>query len=181
MNIFVIYTGFIQLILSLLLSVIIMFSTFKFFHFTTKNIDDISELKNNNYSVALYNASVLFSVAWVVKSSVSSAISTITILLRNPNMTFADLLQTTGITILQILVAMFIAYAGVYFGIKLFINLTKNIDEFKEIKKNNISIAIIVSVIIIIIAIFIEPSVKNIVQGLVPYPDVLRNPISVVS
>jgi uncharacterized membrane protein YjfL (UPF0719 family) len=153
-----------------------MFLTFKFFHFTTKKIDDIKELKSNNYSVALYNASVLFSVAWVVKSSVSGAISTITLLLRNPNMVISDILKTTGIISLQIIVAVIIAFVGVYFGLQLFVSLTKNIDEFSEIKKNNISIAIIVSVIVIIIAIFIEPSVKNIVQGLIPYPSVLTNP-----
>lgn len=176
MNMFVIVIGFIELILSLLLCVFILFITFKFLHFINKKIDDIKELKNNNYSVALYNASILFSVTWVAKSSIRSAVSSLTLLLRNPNAIFSDVLKTAGVISLQIIISLSIAFAGVYFGMLLFTKLTKNIDEFTLIKNNNIAIAIIVSTIIIIIALFIEPSVKTIVQGLIPYPSIIGNP-----
>lgn len=176
MNIFVIVIGLIELILSLLLCVFILFLTFKFFHFINKKIDDIKEIKNNNYSVALYNASILFSVTWVAKSSIRGAISSLSLLLRDPNAVFTDVLKTGVVISIQIVISVIIAFAGVYIGLLLFTKLTKNIDEFTLIKNNNVSIAIIISTIIIIIALFIEPSVKTIVQGLVPYPSIIGNP-----
>lgn len=176
MNMFVVVVGLIELTLSLLLSVLILFLTFKFFHFITKKIDDIKELKSNNYSVALYNASILFAVAWVAKSSINGAISSITLLIRNPTTNITDILKTSGIVSLQIVVSVIIAFSGIYISLRMFMALTKNIDEFKEIKNNNVSIAIILSAIVIIVALFIEPSVKNIIQGLVPYPKLIINP-----
>lgn len=176
MNIFVIIIGFFNLILALLVGITTMFFTFKFLHLITRKIDDISELKSNNYSVAIYNASILFSVAWVVKGSLSGAVSSITLLMNTPNILLSDIFKTFGIMLAQITTSGIIAFSGVYVGIKVFTTLTTKIDEFSEIQKNNVSIAIIVSTIIIIISLFISPSVKTIVEGLVPYPSIITNP-----
>ena len=177
MNIFVIITGILELALSLLLSVSIMYLTFKFLHFINKKIDDLTELKSNNYSVALYNASILFSVAWIAKTSVNGAITSLTMLLRNPSITIYSILQTIGVISLQIIISVLIAFFTVYIGLIIFTKLTKHINEFELIKSNNISIAIIISTIVVIVALFVEPSVKTIIQGLIPYPSVFGNPV----
>jgi len=52
--------------------------------------------------------------------------------------------------------------------------MTKNIDEFKELKNNNISIAIIMSIIVISICIMVKPSLYSILESFVPYPDMPR-------
>ncbi len=176
MNFFVIVIGLSNLLVSLIVSIGTIYFTFRFLHFITRDIDDIKELKNNNYSVAIYNASILFSVALVVKSSIQGAVSAITLLLSKTDYIIWDFLKTFGVMVAQILLSGIIAFFGVFIGIQVFTSLTRSIDEFKEVKKNNISIAIIVSVIIVIIAIFISPAVKTIVEGLVPYPSIIKNP-----
>jgi len=176
-NLFVIVIGFLELILSILVSVFTIFITFKVFHVITKKIDDISELKKNNYSVALYNSAILFSVAWVVRSSVNSAISALTVVFTNPDSNHIAILKVMGIMSVQIILSAVIAFFGVYIAISIFMFLTKQIDEFTEIKNNNLAVAIIIATIVIIVALFIEPSVKTIVDGLVPYPAILSNPV----
>ena len=55
-------------------------------------------------------------------------------------------------------------------SIKLFTYMTKRIDEFQEIKKNNIAIAIITATIIISISIMVKESLYLLIETFVPYP-----------
>jgi uncharacterized membrane protein YjfL (UPF0719 family) len=49
--------------------------------------------------------------------------------------------------------------------------MTKTIDEFEEIKKDNIAVAIIVGVIIIAVSIMLKDSLYFLLETFVPYPD----------
>ena len=48
--------------------------------------------------------------------------------------------------------------------------MTKEIDEFKEIKNNNIAVSIITSVIMISISLMIKDSLYLILDSIIPYP-----------
>ena len=50
--------------------------------------------------------------------------------------------------------------------------MTKDIDEFKEIKDNNIAVALITSIIVISISIMIKSSLYLMLESFVPYPDI---------
>ena len=59
--------------------------------------------------------------------------------------------------------------ASVFF---LFSILTTGIHEFKEIKNNNISVAILVVAILISITIIVKDSIALLISSLIPYPEV---------
>jgi uncharacterized membrane protein YjfL (UPF0719 family) len=50
--------------------------------------------------------------------------------------------------------------------------LTKDLDELKEIKANNIAVSIYLSVIIIAIAMILEPGIRTVLDALIPFPPV---------
>ena len=52
--------------------------------------------------------------------------------------------------------------------------MTKDIDEFKEIKNNNIAIAIITATLIISISLLLKESVYLLLESFVPYPEIPR-------
>lgn len=176
MNPFIIIIGVVEYILAILIGVGTLYITFKFLGLISRRIDDIKEIKENNISVALYNGSILFAVAWIIRPSISSAITSITLMLHQTDTSIAVSIQTILIIFTQILISGLLAFCGISIAILLFMKLTRNIDEFREIKANNIAMGIIVAVIIIIMALFIEPAIQTLVDGLTPYPEVLKNP-----
>ena len=54
----------------------------------------------------------------------------------------------------------------------LFSLLTRGVHEFKEIQKNNVSVAILVVAILISITIISKDSIALLISSLIPYPEV---------
>ena len=53
----------------------------------------------------------------------------------------------------------------------LFSILTRRIDEFREIKQNNVSISILVVAILLSITIIVKESIALLISALIPYPE----------
>ena len=60
----------------------------------------------------------------------------------------------------------------IFISIKLFTYMTKNINEFQEIKKNNLAVAILTATIIISISLLVKESLYLLLETFVPYPEV---------
>ena len=50
--------------------------------------------------------------------------------------------------------------------------MTTDINEFEEIKKNNIAVAILTATIIISISLLVKESLYLLLESFVPYPDI---------
>lgn len=57
-------------------------------------------------------------------------------------------------------------------GLRVFTALTKNIDEFEEIKNNNIAVAIFIAVILITLSLFIEEGLSRLLQVIIYQPGI---------
>jgi uncharacterized membrane protein YjfL (UPF0719 family) len=52
--------------------------------------------------------------------------------------------------------------------------MTKSINEFEEISKNNIAVSILTATIIISISLLVKDSLYLLLESFVPYPDIPR-------
>jgi uncharacterized membrane protein YjfL (UPF0719 family) len=172
MDLSLLLAGVIQLLLSLVIAIVFIYSGFRFFHKRIKSINEIEELKNNNIAVAILNASIILSLVIMVKNAIEPAITVFSMTLRNPNATFNSFLQMAGIMLVQIIVAGIIAYIAIYVAIHLYTHLTKDIDELAEIKNNNIAVSIVLGVVIISISLIMQQGIKSILDALIPFPSV---------
>jgi len=62
----------------------------------------------------------------------------------------------------------------IFLSVKLYTYMTREIDEFKEIKANNIAVAIIMATIIISVSVLIKESLYLMLETFVPYPEIRR-------
>jgi uncharacterized membrane protein YjfL (UPF0719 family) len=69
-----------------------------------------------------------------------------------------------------------IAFIAIYTALLIFIKLTKDLDELKEIKNNNTAVGILLGIIIVSMALLLEPGIDTILNSLIPYP-----PISLIN
>lgn len=70
--------------------------------------------------------------------------------------------------------AVFFGFIVNAIGIFLFTILTRNVNEWKEIRENNISVALITAVMIIVLTLAIKDGLGLIFESWVPYPTTPR-------
>ncbi len=157
----------IEIVLSILITVVIIFSTYKILKWLFFRKHD---LRGDNLAFTIFTSGIILSVGIIL----STILPSITNIIR---------LSTTQIEVVE--TATIVLYSGLYlligFIIAVLINasvfflfslLTTGVDEFKEIKNNNISVAILVVTILISITIILKDSIALLISSLVPYPEV---------
>jgi len=172
MNFTLLFIAIVQIALSLLLGIFIIYLASRIFQKFTKGIDDTEELKNNNIAVSVLNSSIVLSLIIVIRNSIDSAITVFSNTLRDPSAAFSDFIEMALVMLGQIILSSVIAFSAIYFGLQIFMKLTKDLDEMLEIKKNNISVSILMAVILISLALLLEPGIIALLDALIPFPSV---------
>jgi len=157
----------IEIVLSILITVVIIFITYKTLKWLFFRDHD---LRGDNLAFAIFTSGIVLSVGIIL----SEILPSITNIIR---------LATTQTAAIEMSTIAF--YSGLYlligFIAAVFINvavfflssiLTTGVDEFKEIKNNNIAVAILIVAILISITIILKDSIALLISSLIPYPEV---------
>ena len=172
MDLILFISGLLQILLSLFIGIIFIFSASRIFQRFTHGIKDIEELKKNNVAVAIINSALVVALIIIVMSSIETSITIFSNTLRNPEAEFLTYVKTALLMLGHIILAGIVALGAIYIGLYVFMRLTKDLDELKEIKENNIAVSIYLSVIIIALALLLEPGIRTILDALIPFPPV---------
>ncbi|GBD88983.1 hypothetical protein BMS3Abin03_02927 [bacterium BMS3Abin03] len=172
MNLILLITGLVQIVLSVIIGILFIYSASGIFQNLTRGINDIEELKNNNIAVAVLNGAIVLAIIIVVKNSIETAITIFSNTLRNPDAEVLTYVKTAVLMLGHIVLAGVIAFGAIYIALQFFMWLTKDLDELKEIKENNVAVSIFLSVIIVALALLLEPGVRIILDALIPFPPV---------
>ena len=172
MDLILFITGLLQILLSLFIGIIFIYSASKIFQRFTHGIKDVEELRNNNIAVAIINSALVIALIIIVMNSIETAITIFSNTLRNPEAVFMTYIKTALLMLGHIILAGIVALGSIYIGLYVFMYLTKDLDELKEIKENNIAVSIFLSVIIIALALLLEPGIRTILDALIPFPPV---------
>lgn len=158
--------GAIELLLSVLTGLFIFIISFKIFSLLTRDIDEIKELKKNNIAVAILTAVFILGIMLLVKSAIEPSLDTLKSVLNHDKIKFTIIL----IAILRIIfiytVSALLSFLVLWFSIRFFMILTKNIDEMKLIKNNNVSVALLIAALILSVTIVLNHPIKTILNSL---------------
>lgn len=163
------FYGILHLGLSLFLSIFALYFTFTII---TKYLRRKYEFSYDNIAFALFVGAIIFSAGYLLSSVTQPIMSTIRVLRSHHDATsniYMDSAKYIGLFL-------FIGASGAavinFVSVSLFMFLTKQINEFEELKKNNIAIGIITSIIIITVSLIAKDSLISIMEAFVPFPQV---------
>ena len=159
--------SFIEIVLSILITVIIIFITYKMLKWLFFRDHD---LRGDNLAFTIFTSGIILSMG-IILSEILPSITNI-IRLSTTQAETADMTSIALYSGLYLLIGFIMAViinASVFF---LFSILTTGIHEFKEIKNNNVSVAILVVAILISITIIVKDSIALLISSLIPYPEV---------
>jgi len=158
--------AFIEIILAITISILILFISYKVLErLFFKNLS----IRENNMAFAIFTAGIMLSTGAILGEIIPSITNIIRLSMTEEH---------------QISLSHIIQYSSLYLGIGflasvlvnlsvfiLFSALTHGINEFKDIQQNNISTAIVVTATLISITLVIKDSISLLISALVPYPE----------
>lgn len=160
--------GILQLIIAIILAVAALYISFNVLGKITKGIDEEKEIAKGNTAVGIIVASVFIAIGVVVQSGVTGISDGLKIAV--PLIVQGDLMAAIlpiFMSILQLVLGIALAIGAIYLALNVLDKLTKGIDEFEELKKGNVAVALVMAGVIITVAIIIQSGVAGITRALV--------------
>ena len=169
MNTELFYYSLVEIGISIVIGVSLLYFTYRVINKLVKKKFDIS---SDNISFSIFTSSILFSVAYLISGIKSPILNSLKMLSNNPEYDgslIIDGFKYSGLFLTVIIITISLV---IFISVKLFTYMTKNINEFQEIKKNNLAVAILTATIIISISLLVKESLYLLLETFVPYPEV---------
>jgi len=158
--------GLLQLLISIIFSVVALYIGFAVLSKITKDIDVEKELAKGNAAVGIIVAAVFVAIALVVQSGVSGLSIGINKAV-SVGILSVDGLLAIGISFIQLILGIVLAVGAIYLALYILDKLTTGIEEFGEIKKGNVAVALEMGGVIIAVAVIIQSGVIGITAALI--------------
>lgn len=170
--------GLIEFLISIFISFILIFGSYRLFLALTPRIDEERELRSGNISVGLILGSTIIGEAIVVKQAIYPVMAVIQIFVLGQDRNMGNFLKMIGFSIGYVVLAGFLALACILFSFWLFSKMTPRINQYEEIKNNNIAVALFMAFFIVAICFLISSGVAGLSRALIPFPDIGSVPLS---
>jgi uncharacterized membrane protein YjfL (UPF0719 family) len=157
--------GLFQLIISIIFAVAALYLAFSVLGGITRHFDGEKELARGNTAAGIIVASVFVSIAIIVQSGVIGLTVGINKAI-NAGVFSADGLTAISIAAIQLILGVILAVIAIKLAIIILDRLTKEFDEFEEIRKGNIAVAIKMAGVIIAVAVIVQSGVIGITAAL---------------
>ena len=157
--------GLIQLVIAVILAVVALYIGFSVFGKVTQDVDEQKELAKGNVAFGIVVAAIFVAIAVVVQSGVSGisvGISKASVL----GFTSVDGLIVIAIAIIQLVLGVLLAIGAIYLALNILDKLTTGVEEFEELKKGNIAVALEMAGVIIAVALIIQSGIVGITTAL---------------
>ncbi len=145
----------VRFLVAILFAVAAQYLAIKVFDRTTTRIDELEELKKGNLAVGVVLAAVILSVATIIAGGVSNVVP------ENFNITRYDFWSVLGGGILSLGVAVIVAVVALFIALKVFDSMTGRMDVEKELRKGNMSIAVLLAAVLYATAIVIQAGLPS--------------------
>jgi uncharacterized membrane protein YjfL (UPF0719 family) len=157
--------GIVQLLIAIILAVVALYIGFSVLSKINKGLDEEKELAKGNVAVGIIIAAVFFAIAIVVQSGVSG-VSLGIAKAMSVGLFSVDGFVAIGVAILQLVLGIVLAVAAIYLALNILDRLTKGVNEFEEIKKGNVAVALEMAGVIVAVAVIIQSGVIGITTAL---------------
>ncbi|HEY9206375.1 MAG TPA: DUF350 domain-containing protein [Candidatus Methanoperedens sp.] len=152
--------GIIQLVIAIVLAVVALYIGFSVLGKITKGIEEEKEIAKGNTAVGILVASVFIAIGIVIQSGVAGFTIGVSKALAGDYLALV-------VSFLQLILGMVLAVAAIYLALNVLDKLTKEVDEFEELKKGNVAVAMEMAGVIITVAIIIQSGVMGITAAII--------------
>ncbi len=169
MQLVALLSGSAQLVLALVLGVGVTFAAFRLLARLVRPIAVGAELKAGNAAVGVLVGAMLLGCGVIVRTAVAPAASGLQTALFH-GLGLGAALRLLGLWLLLVAVASAVAIVTMVAATRVFLRLTREVDELAEIGRGNLAVALTLGAVIVVMALLIAEGAGGFLAALVPYP-----------
>lgn len=168
MNQQVFFLGLLQLILSLLFGVVILYLNYRILYRYVASKYNVNE---SNLAFAILGSSILFSVGFLMSEIIQPIITTLRLLEGQTGGQGGVLADSVKYILTFLTIGMLVSLVINLSSVLFYTALTR-VKEFEEIAKNNIAVGLVTGVIVITMTLLARDGMVLIIESFIPYPEI---------
>ena len=129
----------------------------------TEGIDEMKELQKGNVAVAILLGAIILSIASVVEGGVYGLTQSII-----PGLAPMELAAALLIGVVNLVLGVVLAILSIYIAVSILDKITVGLDEFKELKRGNVAVAIVMAAVLLAVSFVIRGAVTAMAAALSP-------------
>jgi uncharacterized membrane protein YjfL (UPF0719 family) len=157
--------GIIQLIVAIIFAVAALYIGFSVMGRITRGIDEEKEIAKGNVAIGILTAAVFVAIAIVVQSGVQGISIGITRAF-DIGLLSIDGIAAVVAALIQLIFGIALAIVAIYLALNILDRLTTSINEWDEIRRGNVAVALEMAGVIIAVAVIIQSGVLGITSAL---------------
>jgi uncharacterized membrane protein YjfL (UPF0719 family) len=131
------------------------------------------QIEESNSAFAILQVGILISTSFIMASVLTAAVNAVQFLNTGSTVELNNILTSLTYIIVFILIGMLFTFAVIFSSIFIFFQLTQ-INEWEQIKLNNIPTSLISAALILGLALIMDDYIGHLCEALIPYPDVIQ-------
>lgn len=169
--------GLLEFLVSILISFILIFGSYRIILALTRRFDEEKQLRKKNLSVGIVLGSIFIGEALVVKQALYPVMAVIQLFVLGQEKDTGNFMKVLLFGSGYVLLAGILAIISILFSFWLFNRMTATIDTYKEIQDNNLAVAVLMALFIIGICLLMSAGVSGLVRALIPFPEIGTVPL----
>jgi uncharacterized membrane protein YjfL (UPF0719 family) len=169
--------GLLEFLVSILISFILIFGSYRIILVLTRRIDEEQQLKKKNVSVGIVLGSIFIGEALVVKQALYPVMAVIQLFVLGQEKDMGSFVEVLLFGFGYVLLAGILAILSILLCFWLFNRMTSNIDTYREIQDNNLAVAVLMALFIIGVCLLMSAGVSGLVRALIPFPEIGTIPL----
>lgn len=157
-----------QAAIAFAMGIIALFLVYKVLNFYMKKAFQLDEV---NTSYATLQVGIILSTAILVGSIIGPGMNAIRFI-NQTEVSFATISTSLGYVMMFLIIGILFSMLVIAGGVMVLFQLT-HINEWEEIRKNNIASALISAALILGLALIMKDQVASVCEMLIPYPEVV--------
>ncbi len=157
-----------QAAIAFAMGIIALFLVYKVLNFYMKKAFQLEEV---NTSYATLQVGIILSTAMLVGSIIGPGMNAIRFI-NQTEVSFATISTSLGYVMMFLIIVILFSMLVIAGGVMVLFQLT-HINEWEEIRKNNIASALISAALILGLALIMKDQVASVCEMLIPYPEVV--------
>jgi putative membrane protein len=169
--------GLLEFLVSVLISFVLIFGSYRIILVLTRRFDEEKQLKKKNVSVGVVLGSIFIGEALVVKQALYPVMAVIQLYILGQEKDAGNFVELMLYSLGYVLLAGLLAFLCILFSFWLFNRLTPNINTLQEIMDNNLAVAALMALFIVGICLLMSAGVSGLVRALIPFPEIGTVPL----
>lgn len=163
----------VELVLSVLLAVFVVFWSYRSFARVTKAYSVDEELKKRNVAVAIVLTSLMIATSMLMHESVYPVTSIVTLYLTSRGDAAVGFWRILVYCAGHLVLGFLLSIGSVELALRLFEKLvsgTEGMDEDAELKKGNTAVAVVMAGVVLVTAFYLQQGISGLTKTLIPQP-----------